>query len=65
MRILRYSFLPVFIIVVAFVSPVLMSGCSNDSGSGGVQVEANKQQQELLHDQIQKGLTKRPATKRR
>ena len=65
MRSLRYSFPLVFIIVVTLVLPVLMSGCSNDSGSGTVQVEANRQQQELLHDQIQKGFAKRPVTKRR
>ena len=65
MRSLRYSFPLVFIIVVTLVSPVLMSGCSNDSGLSGVQVEANRQQQELLHDQIQKGFAKRPVTKRR
>ena len=65
MRILRCSFPLVFIIVVTLGSPVLMSGCSNGSGSGGVQVEANKQQQELLHDRIQKGLMKRPVTKHR
>jgi hypothetical protein len=65
MRILRYLFPLVSIIAVALASPVLMSGCSSDSGSSGVQVEANKQQQELLHQQIQKGLAKRPATKRR
>jgi len=65
MRVLR-SLLPmVFIIVVTLGSPVLVSGCSNNSTPSGVQVDANKQEQELLHDQMQKGFAKRPATKRR
>ena len=65
MRVLR-SLLPmVFIIVVTLGSPVLVSGCSNNSTPSKVQVDANKQEQELLHDQMQKGFAKRPATKRR
>jgi len=55
----------VFIIVVTLGSPVLVSGCSNNSTPSGVQVDANKQEQELLHDQMQKGFARRPATKRR
>jgi hypothetical protein len=62
----RRSLLPmVFIIVVTLGSPVLVSGCSNNPTPSGVQVDANKQEQELLHDQMQKGFAKRPATKRR
>jgi len=55
----------VFIIVATLGSPVLVSGCSNNSTPSGAQVDANKQEQELLHDQMQKGFAKRPATKRR
>ncbi len=65
MRILRSLFPLVFVLVVALGSPVLLCGCSNDSSSGGVQVDANKQEQKLLHDQIQKGIAKRPVAKRR
>ncbi len=65
MRVLR-SLLPmVFIIVVTLGSLVLVSGCSNDRAPSAAQVEANKQEQQLLHDQIQKGFAKKPATKRR
>ena len=65
MRVLR-SLLPmVVIIVVTLGSPVLVSGCSNNSTPSGAQVDANKHEQELLHDQMQKGFAKRPATKRR
>jgi len=64
MRILR-SLFPLMFIMVTLGSPVLLSGCSNNSSPGGVQVDANKQEQELLHDQIQKGLAKRPIAKRR
>jgi hypothetical protein len=55
----------VFIIVVTLGSPVLVSGCSNNSTPSKVQVDANKQEQKLLHDQVQKGIAKRPVTKRR
>jgi len=65
MRILRFLFPLVFVLVVPLGSPVLLSGCSNDPSSGGVQVDANKEEQKLLHDQIQKGIAKRPVTKRR
>jgi len=65
MRILRSLFPLVFVLVVPLGSSVLLSGCSNDPGSGGVQVDANKEEQKLLQDQIQKGIAKRPVTKRR
>jgi len=65
MRVLR-SLLPmVFLSVVTLGSPVLVSGCSNNPSPSAAQVDANKQEQELLHDQIQKGFAKRPATKRK
>ncbi len=65
MRVLR-SLLPiVFMSVVTLGSPVLVSGCSNNPTPSAAQVEANKHEQELLHDQIQKGFAKKPATKRR
>ncbi len=51
--------------VVTLGSPVLVSGCSNNPTPSAAQVEANKHEQELLHDQIQKGFAKKPATKRR
>ena len=54
-----------FHFLVTLGSPVLVSGCSNSSSPGGVQVNANKEEQKLLHDQIQKGIAKRPVTKRR
>ncbi len=60
------SLLPmVFIIVVTLGSPVLVTGCSNNSTPTQAQLDTNKQEQELLHDQMQKGFAKRPATKRR
>jgi len=64
MRILR-SLFPLMFIMVTLGSPVLVSGCSNNSTPSKVQVDANKQEQELLHDQIQKGIAKRPVAKRR
>ena len=67
MRILR-GLLPsvwILVVVVTLAAPVLVSGCSNDSTPSKAQIDANRQQQELLHDQMQKGFAKRPATKRK
>ena len=65
MRVLG-SLLPmVFLIVVTLGSPVLVGGCSNNPTPSKAQIDANKREQELLHDQMQKGFAKRPATKRR
>jgi outer membrane murein-binding lipoprotein Lpp len=65
MRILRSVFSLMFIVAAALGSPVLVSGCSNSSSPSGIQVEANQKEQQLLHDQIQKGLAKRLVTKHR
>ncbi len=65
MRILRSVFSLMFMVAAVLGSPVLVSGCSNSSSPSGIQVEANQKEQQLLHDQIQKGLAKRLVTKRR
>jgi len=65
MRILRSLLPTVLTFVVTLGSPILMSGCSNNPTPSGAQVDANKREQELLHDQMQKGFAKRPANKRR
>ena len=54
-----------WIFVVALVAPLLESGCSNDSTPSKAQIDANKQQQKLMHDQLQKGFAKRPAANRK
>ncbi len=65
MRNLR-CLLPAFLILAGTLgSPILVGGCSSDSTPTEAQINANKQEQELLHDQMQKGFAKRPATKRR
>ena len=65
MRVLRF-FLPLGVVTaLALMSLVLLSGCSNDSTPTKAQVDASKHEQELLHDQIQKGFAKKPATKRK
>ena len=61
MRILRSLLLLLFLAAVPGF-PVLVSGCSNSSSPSSAQIEASKQEQQLLHDQMQKGFAKRPAT---
>jgi hypothetical protein len=65
MRFVR-ALLPLgFLIAAAVGSPVLVSGCGNSSGLTSEQMEANRKEQQLLHDQMQKGFAKRPTTRRR
>jgi hypothetical protein len=45
--------------------PVLVSGCGSRSGLTSEQVDVNRKDQQLMHDQLQKGFAKRPTTKRR
>ena len=65
MKAIRALFALGWLLAAAVGPPVLVSGCGNNSGLTSEQVEANRKDQRLMHDQLQKGFAKRPTTKRR
>jgi hypothetical protein len=65
MRITRTLFALGWFLAAAFSPPVLLSGCGNSNSLTSEQVEANRKEQQLLHDNMQKGFAKRPVMKRR
>lgn len=65
MRISRFVFSLWLLLVGVVGVPVLVSGCWSGSETGEVKVEANKEEQQLLHDQMQKGFARQPTSNRK
>lgn len=64
MRIFR-AFLSLSIVAVGLLgAAVFVGGCSNDGGSGTIDRDADKAEQRLLHERMQKGFAHRPDTRR-
>ena len=62
MRLLRPLLWLVPMAAIGLGLSILLSGCSGSSSPSVSQVDASKKEQQLLHDQMQKGFAKCPGS---